>query len=317
FSVTPAAPQSACRVHPIAVPGYVPTDFTYFSQPDGFATPFTLTALNQSDAPTKNYIGLFARISATGWSWTNTLSADGLRFGTSAPLLAGSILTAATQGGFPAVPSGSWSNGATALTSVKHQVSRPTAIAGETAITITALPLDPDGVTMAAAAAVSTSPTALRFGRIRVQNAYGSERLALPVPVHVQYWNGSIWAGNVDDSCTALSVPAIVTLGASAVPLGAAALYFYPISAKNKLISTDTVPTTTAALVGGSAIVNFPAPINPGWLDIILGVPDYLQFNWGNCMGQTGTVGLLDDRPCARATFGIYRSPLIYHRENY
>jgi hypothetical protein len=52
-------------------------------------------------------------------------------------------------------------------------------------------------------------------------------------------------------------------------------------------------------------------------LDIVLLVPSYLRGQWGNCMGQTGTAGLFDDNPCARATFGVFKSPLIYRRENY
>lgn len=67
---------------------------------------------------------------------------------------------------------------------------------------------------------------------------------------------------------------------------------------------------------GGTAELQFPFPNHdPGRLDIIFPVSSYLQYNWGNCNGQV--TDTLNDSPCARATFGIYKSPLIYRRENY
>ena len=38
-----------------------------------------------------------------------------------------------------------------------------------------------------------------RFGRLVVVNAYGSELIALPVPVQAQYYDGTSWADNTDD----------------------------------------------------------------------------------------------------------------------
>jgi hypothetical protein len=70
-------------------------------------------------------------------------------------------------------------------------------------------------------------------------------------------------------------------------------------------------------LASGAANMAFTAPGKRGWLDIILTMPDHLKANWGNCWGQSGTAGLMDDLPCARATFGVYKSPLLYRRENY
>jgi MSHA biogenesis protein MshQ len=50
-----------------------------------------------------------------------------------------------------------------------------------------------------------------------------------------------------------------------------------------------------------------PGSPHPGSIDVTATVPAWLQFNW------TGTVG----NPKGRATFGVYKSPLIYRRENY
>jgi uncharacterized repeat protein (TIGR01451 family) len=319
FTVTPGTPVAACTAHPAAAGAYVPADFTYFSQVDGFGTPFTLTAWNAATTPaaTRNYAGVFARISAAGWAWTNTSATTGLRFGTNAALPAGAVLAVATAGGADVVPTGNWANGAVALTSVQHQINRPTALTNETAVVVTALPKDADGVTMAAAGAISGA-TALRYGRLRVQNMYGSERLPMAVPLLTQYRNGGNWVSNADDSCTTVSVPVARTLSGSATPDGLANLYFYPLVAnKNQLSSTDTTVTTTSPLVGGASALNFSRPAKAGWLDLILDAPSYLRADWGNCKGQSGAVGLMDDLPCAQVTFGVYKSPLIYRRENY
>lgn len=319
FVVTTAAPVAGCTVHPAAGAGYTPTDFTYFANPAGFNTPFTLTAVNGAATPatTQNYSGKFARISSGGWSWTDVSSTTGLRFGTSAALPAGAVLAAATTGGTPVVPVGTWSNGVANITTAQHQISRPTALVGETSVSVTAWPADADGVTMASAATVSTAPALLRFGRVRMQNAYGSERLALALPIQAQSWNGNAFVRNADDSCTPLTVPAGRTLATGESPDGAANVYFYPVAGKNKLSSSDTTRSMGSTLVGGNLALGFTAPSNGGWADVILNVPDYLKDNHGNCMGQTGATGARDDMPCARATFGVYKSPLIYRRENY
>ncbi|HEY5580475.1 MAG TPA: DUF6701 domain-containing protein, partial [Rhodoferax sp.] len=180
--------------------------------------------------------------------------------------------------------------------------------------------------------------TTLRFGRLTMQNMYGSEKLPLAIPLQAQYWNGSYFINNADDSLSALPVLPLptTTLVGTSLPTGGSGLYFYPLTAKNSLSSGDVDPklcTTTGAppgalcgsvgvatskLAGGQAKLQFLAPNknHPGWLDIILPVPSYLLYNWGNCNGQ-GTDTLMNDNPCARATFGIYKSPLIYRRENY
>jgi MSHA biogenesis protein MshQ len=49
----------------------------------------------------------------------------------------------------------------------------------------------------------------LRSGRIKVSNAFGSQRTALDVGVQVQYWNGQTWVLNSDDSCTKIPVSSV------------------------------------------------------------------------------------------------------------
>jgi len=188
-------------------------------------------------------------------------------------------------------------------------------------------PAGQDGV--AAAGSLPTlKPTGaeLRYGRLRLQNAFGSELLALDVPVQAQYYAAGVFKLNAADVCTALSVPPVIAPRAAGAALdGTAGLYFYTVDAaangKNKLASSNTTPTLASPLAAGQSKLHFPkpAPSNRGWLDIILQVPPHLLGNWGNCSGQTGAAGLYDDLPCARATFGIFgaNSPILYRRENY
>jgi|GEM_PF-1033217 len=45
----------------------------------------------------------------------------------------------------------------------------------------------------------------IRYGRLKINNAYGSELLPLPVTVTTQYWNGTGFITNTADNCTSLA----------------------------------------------------------------------------------------------------------------
>jgi MSHA biogenesis protein MshQ len=189
--------------------------------------------------------------------------------------------------------------------------------------------VDTDGVTSTVAAvgppavAGTEGSTDLLSGRIRLQNAFGSEKLALTLPIQAQYYDSTSAAFklNTEDSCTALTWPAVQTLAGTASPGPAAGVYFYPVvTNKNQITSTDTTrtPSGSVPIAAGKANLQFSAPQKRGWVDVIMTVPDYLLGNWGNCLNQ-GSDTLLNDMPCARATFGVFgaKSPIIYRRENY
>ncbi|WP_262967015.1 DUF6701 domain-containing protein [Methylobacter psychrophilus] len=280
FDITPGSITPACS-----------SSFTYFGQ-DGFSTSFTLIAQNADDTTTQNYHGGFARLGLTAWSMFN-FSSPGLP--------AGSLLSASIT-----LPVGVWSQGVANVTA-KHQVSRPTALTGETSVVVQAAPIDLDGVTMSPTAVAD--PTPLRYGRLLLQNAYGSELMALPVSLTAQYWNGSAFVLNTDDSCTSVVAPA-----------SGAGLAFYPEVATtaqgNHLSATEISATvsTTGKLVTGDGGLKFSAPGigNDGYLDIRIQVPIWLKFDW-----NATTAG--DEYPSARAAFGIYKGndSQIYLREVY
>jgi MSHA biogenesis protein MshQ len=63
-------------------------------------------------------------------------------------------------------------------------------------------------------------------------------------------------------------------------------------------------------LLAGDAAFRLTAPGsgNNGYVTITVATPSWLKYPWTS---STAT------DPSARATFGIYKSPLIYRRENY
>lgn len=168
-------------------------------------------------------------------------------------------------------------------------------------------------------ASLPSGTTRMRYGRIQLQNAYGSEYLPLPLPLAIQYWNGN-WVSHAQDTCTAITASQF-------------AWDFLPAGTPGRL--NNLVACNSALTVGGAApnyTVNLSAPGagRSGWSGIRLNLGtasgnrcvavggsggvattanlSWLQYNW------TGT-GRTD--PTGRATFGVYRSPLIYRRENY
>ncbi len=51
-------------------------------------------------------------------------------------------------------------------------------------------------------------PMKMRYGRMRIQNASGSEQVPIVVPVWLEYWGGSAWMPNLlDTACTRLLGP--------------------------------------------------------------------------------------------------------------
>ncbi len=299
---------------------------------------FKLTAYSgfSSSAVTKNYSGAFARFDGnvvTNFKFGAVDLADA-----TAPLTATSVALGTSAGQLELLSSsGSWGTGTDAgigTFSAKVRLSRAASLDGPyESFNLGIVPIDLDEVTVLTTAKnldtnapadgtkdkVLVGSTKVRFGRLRLQNNYGSERLPLSLPIQAQYWNGSSFIVNADDNCTALTVPDEKTIATGTSPGDAAGVYFYSGNPKNQLGSGDTAGTWVGStLAAGRSKLNFTTPLKPGWLDLTLGVDSWLQYNWGNCNGQSGADSThLINNPCARATFGIYKSPLIYRRENY
>jgi MSHA biogenesis protein MshQ len=140
-----------------------------------------------------------------------------------------------------------------------------------------------------------TSSFLIRNGRVRMENALGSELLTLPVRMVAEYYiNGtSGWTQNADDSCASLPAPTFSN-------------YTRTLSAG------ETTATQWSPLRSGNAGLRLSAPGNGnvGSVTLTTTVPSYLQFNWTGA-GVTN--------PSARATFGAAsgQNQQMFLRENY
>jgi MSHA biogenesis protein MshQ len=179
-----------------------------------------------------------------------------------------------------------------------------------------------NGIAFSDGNALTTNDKQMRFGRLWLQNANGSELLRLPIPMETQFWNGTGFVTNIADNCTNID-STNVGLGNFQAPLAAATPTITPVAgafvAGRKTItlaapgagnngavtvavnlgSTTTIDTTNTCLTSWTG--NAPAAAN---------LP-YLRGQW--CGAN------YDRYPTVRATFGIYRNTdrFIYQQENY
>lgn len=184
---------------------------------------------------------------------------------------------------------------------------------------------DPDGSALIGTATdKETNTTRIRYGRAQLQNRYGSEYLALPVPLALQYWNGS-WQSNTLDTCTTF----LPSQFAWTFPAGTSA------RPNNLAACRSAAPTITGTAPNYLLNLTAPGAGYPGWAELTLNLgataagntcttanagtgysaaattanKPWLRYEWVKPAGEAD--------PKAIATFGVFRSPLIYRRENY
>ena len=307
--------------------------FTYMDE--GFKLELTLEARNAQGAKTTHYTGTYARLAPSG----NPVADYGLgaRSGTT-------NLTGRLSGFYPNTTP-AWSSGQLAVT-------------GTSAITVSVgrkVPDDPDGPYAAMQIGIAPndgdatiSPldqdvnndaandhkalgvgTEVRFGRLRLDNAFGNETHRLQVPMQVEYWNGSGFIKNGDDSCTSIprsaialtfDAPAVsqlaacetavdadpVTFSAGVAPLG--------LSAPGVGNRGGVVLTVNLGTAGGS----YCDPTNYVGAGSV--AMPYLLGRWNSTNDDGNANTAYDDKPAARAGFGVYGSQpgnFIYFRERY
>lgn len=291
--------------------GYVGQPFVYSTAPVLTVTARNGTGNSLPNATTTNYAGAYMKL--TNASLTPVTQAGRYaRF----DALGGGNTPALDTSGLPATSGdpviGTFTNGVGTLTFdtgsgllFARSTTTPSA-AFNADIALTLNVIDTDGVVFAAnpasfgaatatngiafsdGNALTTTDNQMRYGRIRMQNALGSELRALPVPVRAEYWTGTGFAANAADSCTTIGT---VTLNAAP--------------------STCTLsPTWTGAgLAAGAGTVTLAAPGARGCSDLTLTAPAWLKGRWS---GAT-----YSEDPKARATFGVFKDRVLYRRENY
>lgn len=286
FAVTASAFAAGCGT------------FTYMSQ--NFATPLSasIEAQNLGNARTQNYSGAFAKGSVA-------LQLENGNSGT--PISATRLTnTGAWAGGTYSLSASAFNRGSsvdgpyTSLdvgVTVTDESSSVLLINRNMDAANTSCTSDPSGTSSGTCTAVRLQTIDERYGRFRMANAFGSQLLPLTMMAQTEYYNGTGWMLNADDSCSALSTapvsPRSLTPGGStALTCGGAAC------------------TTSSTVTAGDLRLLLSAPGTAGYADIALDVPAWLEFAW---------TGATAGDPQARATFGIYKGNqrLIYRRERY
>ncbi|MBS1208979.1 MAG: hypothetical protein H6R19_1377 [Proteobacteria bacterium] len=306
------------------------SSFTYLGEPLKAAV--TLTAVNATGSTTTNYVGNFARLNLAP---VTTAGSDGLAFGVQDGT---TLLNSRLSASCTSCPA--FASGATALnTTLTVTRAASYGIDGPyTAAIYGLVATDADVVGMfnpnfswgltSTSNGLSLGSTRLYFGRMRVENAYGSPALPLQVPAYAQFWNGTTFVKSLSDgttdSCTQLTVPSSSVIDANTAPalyctggLGMYGSNFGVTVTLNKVTAGNL-----ASLVSGDAGLLLSKPVNGsgGYLDLALSVPDYLKYNWDPATACSTLAGgsLHDDNPRARIRFGIRRNDkIIYLREVY
>jgi hypothetical protein len=186
-------------------------------------------------------------------------------------------------------------------------------------VTITLAIAEPDGVTFDAANAGrfgTPAPDAgipfqngatfnqLRFGRLVVDNAHGSERLPLSVPLRAEYWEtvaGTAgFVRNLADNCTSLLAGQVTLAGAMAGPPDPPA--------------DTSVTAVSAPLVNGLGSLTLAAPNDSGQATVTAVIAAALPWLQTDDNDADTTY---DDNPSGLAAFGVFRNDdrRIYLRE--
>ena len=253
--------------------------FTYSGQ---LVQTVTVRAMDGASvpAPTANYVGAFARavtLTDASGSTAGTLSANTL---------------AANQfaaGSATAAPVFTFTVARTAPLSVVLRASDGEA--GSSGFTEGVVPV--------------------RSGRLLLPHAYGSELLDLPLGLAAQYWDGNNYATNTLDNCTVVPASSIVMSN-----------YQKQLAAcETRLSPAGNLVFAAGKPTGGGLVLSRPGLGNAGTVDLTINTG--LMAAGSTCVGASSTSATAAALPWlgtpgpARATFGIFRSPIIYGRENY
>ncbi len=296
-------------------PSFTPAcgTFTYLGQPFGLGAPpiWSVTARNAAGATTRNYSGNLFKITAatvTAQAWSaagGTLTAVGALPAVSVSDLGNGNGSLGFSVGAPASGGGLMFTRAAAVAPFDASLTLTASVADSEGVAHAGNPFQHNGIGFDDGDAATTNDSQMRFGRLRLSNAVGSELLPLPVPLTAQFWNGQGYVSNSADNCTTISAPTLT---------------FFSQTADNQLAGGETTASFNATLVAGNGNLRFSAPGvgHFGFMDLSVAAPVWLKFNWDG-VDQGGDGNLLDDDPRARATFGKRRGndKVIIRRELY
>ncbi|HEY6898308.1 MAG TPA: DUF6701 domain-containing protein [Rhodocyclaceae bacterium] len=289
-----------------------------------FSLVATIEALNASGVIVTNYTGSYAT-GTVGLEMENAHSGSAVTHSRltlgAANWSAGSYTFSATKFARLSTPDGPYSSLDIGV-SVSDETglpsaSRPYVVTRDMNELTTDCTKDTNGHSDGTCTAVKLGTLDVRFGRLRLLSAYGSELLPLQVPVRAEYYDSatSSWAINTTDSCT--------TIPATAVALG-----------DNSLTTSVTAGPT---LSNGVGTITLDKPSGAGKVDLAINLGSGVAASTA-CMGTawasgptggsapTNTLthlagnwcgGTYDKAPSARVKFGAAKAPYLYYRERY
>jgi MSHA biogenesis protein MshQ len=284
--------------------------FAYYGQDTtnkaALEVPFTITATNGNLTPatTQNYVGSYAKFDPAAWASFNF---------TTNPALTTVALTRSTATNSLI---GSWVAGVAAM-NAKFYVPRSNVPINEQIVTVRTQIQDTDGVTTAISPFAIANTVPFRYGRLAITPVHGSELLPLTVPIEAQYWSSTGYRRSTEDSCTAFDIKTI------AMPIS---------SYRGNLNACETVLSGSTSMIQGKMNLRLSAPgvtgntPNTGSVDLDLNFegaggdqtcvgPGTTQSN--AIAGTAGMRNWFGADPLGRATFGVYKAPIIYMRENF
>lgn len=316
---------------PACVPADASKAFSYFGQSPAAAPVVEVQAMSKNDYVLSRFFHEYPFKS----SFT-LVAQDGATVLASNPM---DITPLPSASGWPSkddgVMGGQYVNAASGL-AARPALVKPAAPPNYEAFKLVATVTDADGIKVgkcngvdvsASATSSCESPTTkLRFGMLKVDNAYGSELLPLFVPVTALYWDGAKWARNMEDSCTTL-----VTATSDAARNVAVGNYKANLTSAHIAINAASVQ-----LNAGQASIRIETPgagVN-GSAELALNLnppattADSSCVSWGAAPNATAGAGLEHLRgawcgntyvkdPHARITFGTPKSQFLYMRERY
>jgi len=298
--------------------------FTYQGQPFGFGTTpvLTITGKNTSGITTLNYTGTLWKLPSDGSTITNQTWTAGS--GSVSPVGILPSPVAASSGAGAGTVSFSVGNPASGggLNFQRQTANAPF----NASLSLSANIADSDGVAYASNPYIlsnigfddnnsgTLNDAQIRYGRVNLGNAHGSELLDLAVPMQAEYYNGSSFIANSDDHCSVSAISiADPVLTDTLVPADSCIWDDSSTSGTFKCTTAASAGTSyreESTLVSGNFNLNLKAPAKTGSLDIMASVADWLKFDWQGA----GNVS-----PTAKATFGIFKGSdkHIYLREVY
>lgn len=147
----------------------------------------------------------------------------------------------------------------------------------------------------------------LRYGRLVLENAFGSEFDDLPLTLRAEYWDGQRFITNSADNCSLSAPVSLNRLAGSVTPA----------------ISGEALPLNTGVSRPLSLLLNAPAVVGSATYEYI--APPWLSYNWDRpavwsddcAASDSATWSAKTPNPWACMIFGRYRGNprLIFWRE--